>query len=85
MRLQLCFLPLHLRVCVHAPVFTGVHVSVCVHSPALPCGPLKLHSLLSSFSSQQAHLEMRFKTAINTELWGVKGHRSDYRIVFVRG
>lgn len=66
-------------------VCTCVHrcacIGVCVHSPVLP--PLELHSLLSGLSSQQAHLEMRFKTAINIELWGVKGHRSDYRIVLL--
>lgn len=62
-------------------VCTCVHwcacIGVCVHSPVLP--PLVLYSLLSG----QAHLEIRFKTAINIELWGVKGHRSDYRIVLL--
>ena len=52
-------------------MLTGVRaLYVCVHSPVLPSGPLKLHTLLSGLSSQQAHLEMRFKTAINIELCG---------------
>lgn len=54
---------------VYAPVFTGVHLRV------LPSGPLKLHTLLSGLSSQQAHLEMRFKTAINIKLCGKRGNR----------
>lgn len=63
-------------------MLTGVHVLyVCVHSPVLPSGPLKLHTLLSGLSSQQAHLEMRFKTAINIELCGKKGKGSDFKIV----
>lgn len=45
----------------------GVHLC----SPMCTCGclcPLKLHSSLSGLCSQRAHLEMRFKTAINVEL-----------------
>lgn len=60
---------------VHAPVF-----AVFVSTPVLPSGPLKLHTLLSGLSSQQAHLEMRFKTAINIELYGEK-KGSDFKIV----
>lgn len=59
-----------IRVCLR--VCTCAHwcarICVCVHSLVLPTGPLKLHTLLSGLSSQQAHLEMRFKTAINIEL-----------------
>lgn len=67
----------------HAPVFTGVHVFVFVSTLLCLClvGPLKLHTLLSGLSSQQAHLEMRFKTAINIELCGKKGKGSDFKIV----
>lgn len=66
---------------VYAPVFTGVHVFV---STLLFC--LVVHSnytlyYVSGLSSQQAHLEIRFKTAINIELCGKKGKGSDFKIV----
>lgn len=57
-------------VCVCVCVCTCARIGVCVHSPVLLCGPLKLHALLSGLSSQHAHLEVRFKTAINIECGG---------------
>lgn len=51
---------------VYAPVFAGLLAFLFV-STLLFC--LKLHTLLSGLSSQQAHLEMRYKTAINIELY----------------
>lgn len=51
-------------------VCTCARIGVCVRSPVLPSGPLKLHTLLSGLSSQHAHLEVRFKTAINIESCG---------------
>lgn len=60
--------------CLHLCVPCCARIALCVHSPVLPGGPLKLDSLLSGFSSLQAHLEMRFKTAINIEkYWGGAG------------
>lgn len=68
-----------LHVCACVPCCP--RIALCVHSPVLPGGPLKLDSLLSGLSSLKAHLEMRFKTAINIEkCWG---GRSDYKTVLL--
>lgn len=58
-------------VCVCAPVFVLLSRS----------GQLKLHTLLSGPSSQQAHLEMRFETAINIELCWEDGGRGVFKII----
>lgn len=58
----------------------GVHLCSLMCAHRCLC-PLKLHSPLSGFSSQRAHLEMRFKTAISVELCGGRRHRSDRGIV----
>lgn len=62
------------------PTSRGVHLCSLMYTHQCLC-PLKLHSPLSGFSSQRAHLEMRFKTAISVELCGVRRHRSDRGIV----
>lgn len=58
----------------------GVHLCSLMCTHRCLC-PLKLHSPLSGFSSQRAHLEMRFKTAISVELCAVRRHRRDRGIV----
>lgn len=66
---------------------TSVHwcarICVCVPAPVLP---IVVHSNYTLYylglSSQQAHLEIRFKTAVNTEIYGEKkGKGSDFKIV----
>lgn len=64
----------------HTPTSCGVHLCSLMCTHRCLC-PLKLHSPLSGFSSQRAHLEMRFKTAISVELCGVRRHRSDRGVV----
>lgn len=65
--------------CVH----WWARICVCVNSPVLPIGSLKLHSLLSGLSSQQGHLEISFKTAINTEFWRKKSKEEVFRNCYV--